>query len=519
MNSIKLNTKLFLIIYVLSFILCSNPSNISRHLAEFTLLDFLEAKDLNFNPDSRWEFKIKYISGSQLPLESVHSTSILYKGTKKKASCRAEDDFVLDCFVNEIGQTVHDLVQLNYQVTNEATIKWSNLNKVYDIPINTTLKYIDSYSLAYNFISSTNRYWDFRVKVEENILPENGIVTIDLFFTSEKIISTCKHRDRVLYCEIDHAKPTSYLIQISPEKESGTVEWENLENNVTIPLAYTARTFNQPYNLELINNQWNYILRTTGTILGGPSSLITIDTKIVSKTGNEYIYLTRCYQLSTITDNIEYECTVFGEHQEISDKVYVSSSIVNDISVNWSNTVKTDQQIVRNAVLSFKKVYDLEYKNRDWTFKISVEDDDYLPEDSLVFVDVRRTNGDIYSLCSFKSHILNCDKLSDSSQTSTYLIQFQSEKKRGSVTWNNVKQKIIPIPLNYQLELNNAYKAYFTDRWNFIIYAKYKGDAPNHSKIVVDIKQNTQETTASCELLRQGYNGLNYYIFCISDLQ
>ena len=39
------------------------------------------------------------------------------------------------------------------------------------------------------------------------------------------------------------------------------------------------------------------------------------------------------------------------------------------------------------------------------------------------------------------------------------------------------------------------------------------------SKIVIDIIQNSIETIASCELTRQGSNGLNYYVICVSELE
>ena len=77
----------------------------------------------------------------------------------------------------------------------------------------------------------------------------------------------------------------------------------------------------------------------------------------------------------------------------------------------------------------------------------------------------------------------------------------------------------MPIPLNDQLQFKNAYNAFFTDKWNFIISVIYKGNAPKLSKIVIDIKQNSIETTASCELTRQGSSSLNYYIICVSELE
>ena len=413
---------------------------------------------------------------------------------------------------------MHDLIQLNYEVTNDATIKLKNLYDVYDIPINASLKYVDSYCLTYY---STNKNWNFRIKIKNKNLPENSYVNIDLFTSSTgKVLAKCKHQNYYLYCEFTFNKPSTYLIQISPIKLIGSVDWENLDYNTTIPINYTARSFDQPRFLELIDGQWNYrIYSAAKDTMGSLSTLITINTKIKSNNGNEYIYLTRCYLISDATETKIFSCTVFGEHQEMSDIVYVTNSNTNDISVDWNGKIKEDQLIVRNAELSFIKIYDHEYV-KNWVFKILVGNDDDLPEDSIVYVDVYMDSSyltaNYYAICTKNNHILNCDKISGSTGQ-TYLMKFQSEKVRGSVTWTNLKQKYISIPLNYKLTFSKAYNGFFTDRWNFLIDARHTGYAPRNSKVVIDILQNTKETTASCEILKIINGNENFYLFCVSD--
>ena len=517
---------LILIIAVFTSIFASDSNKNSRLLEDVTELFFSDAKNLTFNTDSRWQFNISYNGVSELTLESIHFISIIYKGSPTLATCQVESGFILNCYVNEEDQTILDLIQINHQLTNGATIRWTNLNQIYDILIYATLKYDDSFFMSYHFVSSSNKYWDFKIKIQEKILPENGIVKVDLFFTSEElVVATCIHNNFYLNCKFNHDKPANFLIQISPIKYEGSIEWENLENNITVPLSVKGRVFVQVDSLEFINNiQWNYILKfasSSSLDLGGLSSLITVNTKIVSESRNQYLYLTRCYLINTITEAFHYKCIVYGEHQELKDLVYISHSNENEVSVDWGNALKSDQLISRNAELTFVKIYDLEYINRDWSFKILVRDDEDLPENCLVFVDVVNliNDGNIYSTCSFRNHILNCNKLSSTSSSNTYLIRFQSEKIKGSITWKNIRDKHISIPLNYQLELIKANNGFFTDRWNFLIYATYKGDAPKSSLIVIDIIQDSKETTASCELLRQGSNNLKWYIFCISNLE
>ena len=513
-----INSLLILITFLFTSILGLNPlktlSPNFRSLSEITDLTFVKAQNLIFNSDLRWEFTIEYSTESSLNNEEIYYTSILYKESPTIASCEVSSSTILKCYINEGGQTIFDLIKLNNQVTAGATIRWTNLDEVKDIAINTNLLYEDSYSLTY---FSSGQYWTFRVKLVEKVLPENGFVIMDLFFTStEKITANCYHREYYLYCEFKRNKPTTYLVLISPTTFDGSIQWENLNDNATIPLSYTTRYFNQPRFLEFINNQWNYIIYTEGSGVGLIGSLLTINTKIKSKTGKTYIYFTRCYARNGLAS---FDCKVFGEHQDILDMVYVTNSNENDISVNWNGKLTSDYLIIRTAELSFVKIYDHYYSKSSYHFKILVEDDEYLPENSLVEVELfGPITGNIYSTCSLQNHILYCDKTS-STGGATYLVKLQSEKVRGSVTWKNLQLKYIDIPLNYQLTFTKADNSFFTDKWNFIITARHIGAAPRNSKIVIDIIQNSKETTATCEILKTISNYENFYTLCTSDLE
>lgn len=142
-----------------------------------------------------------------------------------------------------------------------------------------------------------------------------------------------------------------------------------------------------------------------------------------------------------------------------------------------------------------------------------------MPNGAKVYIDMMNhgNNGNIYATCTFDTHILTCDKFSYS-PSSNDLIEFQSEKVHGSVTWLNLRGKYISIPLTYSLPFTKAFGAFFTDKWSFLITSSYKESAAAHSKIIIDIIQNTQETTATCELLTQGQSSNNRYIYCISNL-
>ena len=216
--------KTIFLILSISSILGANLHKIiahkSRSLADATALDFVSAKNLIFNSDSKWQFNIEY-SGSQLTKDTAYTIPILYKGSESLASCSALDDFILNCFPNEKTQTKKDIIQISNAQPEGSTIKWNNLDEAVDIPINTTLKFEDSFNLSNVYVNS-KYIWNFRIKILEDILPENSLVNIDILFTERDkldiVVASCKYHNPFLNCEFTHSKNTPFLIQISSKK-------------------------------------------------------------------------------------------------------------------------------------------------------------------------------------------------------------------------------------------------------------------------------------------------------------
>ena len=389
-----------------------NPK-INRKLEdEIIELSFISAKNLTFNEESRWSLGIEY-SGSALNIQKSYLVSILYNGNPALIICDPDDDSKLNCIFGQVGQRQTDLIQLNSDFITGATIKWTNLNKVYDIPINATLKYVDSYNLHYYFSGNTIKYWDFKVKIsEDSLLPENGKAQIDLFFdSSTKLVAICSHKEFYLYCSFNKTRPGTYLIQISPTKLSGSIAWENLDANITIPLYSEISTITNFYDLELINNQWTYMIQINpGFKVSTESTLITINTQIKNN-GQEKIYFTKCNSTS-IGVSALFQCTVLGENQNLLDLVYLTKSEENEISSKWTISSSVSSMIPRKADLTFKRIYDLVYNTgTKWGFKIDIADDENLPDTAKVKVDVRYDTKNSYATCTSSSsnHILQCN--------------------------------------------------------------------------------------------------------------
>ena len=495
-------------------------------------LELVKAYNLIYGSDSKWTFDINYAIWYATPSPSENfKTSILYGGVLSVASCTLDSShLLLHCAIDKNGQQKNDLIQVN-NGHSDATITWRNLDTAYDITINATLNYIDSYSFTCGSSEST-----FKVKIGENdILPENGILTLDLIYSNTKnIVADCTHKSYYLDCSINQKlEPGIFVHKVSKNKIYGSISWNSLSEDKNIPIASKVTTFNKgrAKDLELIQGQWKYKMQIASIEqkIYHHDELITINSKIIKKDGTPLVYLTKCYVLDNGGSNYnyyDYECTVIGDNQEQSDLVSITNSNNNDISISWNGKLQSDEIIVRKATLSLVKVYDLIYSS-GWNFKIEVKDDENMPENGIVWVTVRSldiTNvspviHDYYKVCSFNQHVLSCSKGSDVS-TQSYLLRAVTQKigsSIGSVTWKNERQLFYDIPLNYTFNsFNKAYGKFFTDKIHFMINAKLGEAAPLDAKVIVDILHNDVETTATCTLLQKN-SGLNGGIHCVSD--
>lgn len=148
-----------------------------------------------------------------------------------------------------------------------------------------------------------------------------------------------------------------------------------------------------------------------------------------------------------------------------------------------------------------------------------MKDDDNLQENKLkqeivIKEDTSYING--YVECTFKDHILSCGggNLADKN---TNVIKLSTVKNSGTITWKNLNEQYISIPLNHSFTFKEAYGAFYTDKWNFLIKFTNTGISPKYSRVIIDLIQNSKETMASCQLLNEGSNNNEEDIYCISD--
>ena len=466
--------KLIIISLLLINVLSSNRDfNLQqkRALQSWDEVYFINASHLLFsNEEKRWKFNIKYYSDNNLANDKDYSVSILYNDIPGLAICISEPNFNLNCSVLEKGQSRYDLIKLSPE-RNNATIIWKNLTKIYEIPIDCSLTFRESYPILYEYINYLG-YFTFELEIEEDILPDNALVKIDIKFGEKNIVCPCYYSDYFLQCDFSLKSNLNWICQILP-KNTSTVEWLNInkDSKIYVPIKNELDILSKAYNLQLINLKWNFKLNCRAKI-GGNLQAITINVKTVKPNGDTNIYLTKCVSYTSnynvIDSNLFLDCIVQGKNQDILDLVYISNTSYYNQSIIWRTYSSKDYLINRPANLKFIKAYD--YFNYS-SIKILVEDDENLPNKAEVSIDIisrSLTSMNHYAQnCVFANHILNCDF--KGSGYSNDLNQLSAVKHFGSITWTNLKDLFITILRNATLDFISSHSLFFTDKWYFIV--------------------------------------------------
>ena len=476
-------------------------------------IPFIESKKLNFNGDkNKWEFLI-IIPNQLIPVSTKSIVDIFYNQELSSATCFSNDNSILECEVDNTEQIETDLVTIHYIKSQYSTIKWSNLTKVYEIPIEKELTYLNSVNLAY----TSTKLWSFIIKFsEDNIFPEQALVTIDIKINDNSSIVKCYYVNSNLKCKTENIEEEETLsLKISYEKKDGSIKWKNIRTK-DIPITISSQiTYENSYDLQFINNAWTFLLKATTTndkISKFPFS-IRIG-YVIEEEKNEGIAY--CYPLEDIT-NI-FNCEVEYENQNNNDLILLTSS-TESVSVIW-NTEFEEKNIILLTSLNFIKAFDLMYLNEKWIFNIKIENS--IPNGSKVKVDILFNEiREDTATCFFNSNtqILSCTRDS-TTQSPTESLKLKFEKKSGSIVWDNIDISVISekdMPLTVNKNILKAYGLYFDDIWNFYLDLENIGIIPNNSYFYLDVIKNDEETIAICELANRTQTATVTILFCHLD--
>ena len=470
---------------------------------------FIEGKDLFFNTgNNKWEFSI-IVPYQSIPVATKSKIDILYNGDLSSADCFTNDNSNLDCIVNKETQNNLDLVKIHFIPSEISTISWNNLTQVYEIPIKKELKYVSSYDLKY---TSTN-IWQFKIKIEENVLPDNSLITINIKLNNQYSISKCYHMNTILNCRTENIKEEDTSnIKISYERNDASITWENIIND-DIPITITASIlYENSYDLTFTNNKWIFILKASSV---GEKINNKFPISIKIKIGEDKDGIAYCYPIENKLDL--YNCESIYEEQNENDLIIINGQkINNEVSVIWSTNFEL-KKITLLASLHYINAYDLMYIDDKWNFKIKTSD--ILPDGSKLVVDILydKTNTDT-ATCIYHDKILSCtrDSINQSPKESLIL---KKEKRGGSITWEDMELSEIKMPLTISKNLIKAYGLFFSDNWNFYLDVEYIGLIPDDSYFIIDILHNNVETTAICELSNKTQSTSVSIIFCHFDAE
>lgn len=496
------------------------------------LLNIINGTDMYYSND-KWKFSIYYYPSNQdLEENRDYTVSVLYKDNPALAKCKALY-LMLNCILEVSGQTKLDLIRINNNADN-ADIKWNNLRDIYDIPIICSLHYKNSFNLTHN----KNLYNTYVVEIEKNELPENALVKMDVYYHEKNRVATCYHSKSLLDCHFTYERSNEdWIAKILPVKSLGTIQWLNMNSEVYIPgvvwisqtkqdiSTYTYSLFD---NLQLIDNKWNFRFgaqKYNNTLMSSNKMIgfFTANVRIYKENGDSYIYLTKCLGLR----DTNVQCIVEGENQNIHDLVDLSVTSLYNATIRFE-VLKTDLPIIRNATLTFKKVYD--FFNTSSGINILVEDDEDLPEDATLTYDLGYRS--IYSYlesshysyltpCTYNNHILHCELYS---YGSVYIYKLYSISTKGSITWTNLKEQYIDIPHNRTLTFKSAHDLFFTDKWNFLVnFTEIRKGNENYrlafTVFIIDIIHNSKEVTAKCEIIKTFFANSDEVMHCISEYE
>ena len=394
----------------------------------------------------------------------------------------------MDCIVDKEEQKEEDLVKIQFIKSEKSTITWNDLTYVYEIPIKKELEFTKVYDLHLDYSFNNNKFYTLKIDYINNILPENGLVKIDVKINNNLTYANCYNQNSTLDCIIEELinegeKP---LLKLSHIKKYGSITWKNLKNkDLLIPINLTLTYYNS-FNLTFINDVWNFYVNITMNEIIEENCFISIRIKYgeEKKSGTAF-----CYPISS--NSKIYNCQAYYINQKKSDLILISRE-TNDINLQWENCIEEELYIPLVASLSLKRTYDLKYINEKWEFKIEVEDD--LPNNSILKVDVFLYNEDKddVATCSYYNKVLTCQR--DSlNQSETESFKLNINNKYGTIKWTNINEIDLIIPLTLSLKLKKAYGLFFTDVWNFYIDIEELGIVPNNSFVLVDIFQNSEK--------------------------
>ena len=234
-------------------------------------LSYRGAYNMIFNDtDNKWYFTVKVVSSI---MNSKVIIDILYGEKSSTATCICLRAGEYDCVVDEINQNKKILIKMNKLKSEYSTVTFKDLDNNDNIILSTDLTLSKTGLLKMNPEDET---WFFDLYVEEEDIPENSIIIVDIFSILSRDImgyyddqernfnAKCVYTFKKLNCEVDpYYKGHEYSINLQLEKNEGSKSsvksWKNagdIGKKIVSILLETSVNFHYCTHIELIEGKY-----------------------------------------------------------------------------------------------------------------------------------------------------------------------------------------------------------------------------------------------------------------------
>ena len=220
--------------------------------------------------DNKWYFTVKVVSSI---MNSKVIIDILYGEKSSTATCICLRAVEYDCVVDEINQNKKILIKMNKLKSEYSTVTFKDLDNNDNIILSTDLTLSKTGLLKMNPEDET---WFFDLYVEEEDIPENSIIIVDIFSILSRDImgnyddqernfnAKCVYTYKKLNCEVDpDYKGHKYSINLQLEKNEGSKSsvksWKNagdIGKKIVSILLETSVNFHYCTHIELIEGKY-----------------------------------------------------------------------------------------------------------------------------------------------------------------------------------------------------------------------------------------------------------------------
>ena len=455
MMSKKANVALLILLFQLIF--CSTLTNVQVNGGNF---------------GNSFKFIISGTTSEAITKSANLPVIIIISGEEKEAKCSigntpSGETAIYTCIysANINGNVFLKNVQDIFEISDNLEIK----------PIELSIKYIETKNLEY-----VDGIWQYEFEGEkeggEITLGSIGYMSIKSNDTNK--IAGCslssKEENILLFsCKINGINQhISDKILISKNNVDNTLSFNPVLSQDMNIIIYKYISFIEAKQLTFNEdtNKWKFLIVT-------PYQEIPVATKsIVDILYNGALSSATCYS----NDNSVLECEVDKEGEQLeSDLVKVHYIKSTRSTLEWNDLTKV-YEIPIAKQLKYINSYNLKYTStKVWSFNIKI-DEVVLPANALVTMDIKINDEPYVARCTHQNLILSCKTQVIEEETLSIKISYQ--KKDGSLSWENIRTKDLPITVSSRITYETSYDLKFANNaWNFILKANTTNEITNNN--------------------------------------